>query len=234
MAGWYGFGAVFAMMDMLRHLFDPLTLLGMVAGIACVTLFQNGGSASWRALCALPTLRRADPVRDRDAARAALLRIDQIAQQRGLSCVDRVKTADPYLLEATRRLANCAAADQFEQWAAQTLADRAERHGAVRNVWLSVADAAPALGMAGTIIGMIGMFAAMEDPAALGPAMGLALLTTFYGVVIANMIAAPVAARLADRSEREIAWQRESAERMVAIARRETAPLRRAAIREVA
>ncbi|MET0249466.1 MAG: MotA/TolQ/ExbB proton channel family protein [Sphingobium sp.] len=222
------------MIDTLTHLFDPLTLLGMIVGIACVTLFQNGRAASWRALAALPTLWRADPARDRDAARATLLRIDQMAQQRGLSCVDRVKTADAFLTEAARRLAHCERAEQFDRWAAQALADRAERHGAARNVWLSVADAAPALGLAGTIIGLVGMFAKLDDPAALGPAMALALLTTFYGVVIANMIAAPIAARMADRSEREIAWQRESVERMVAIARRENAPLLRGSIREVA
>ncbi len=74
----------------------------------------------------------------------------------------------------------------------------------------------------------------MDDPAALGPAMALALLTTFYGVVIANMIAAPIAARLADLSERELAWQQEVVARMLGIARRENAPLRRASIREVA
>ena len=48
------------------------------------------------------------------------------------------------------------------------------------------------------------------------------------------MIAAPIAARLADLSERELAWQREVADRMLLIARRENAPLRRATIREVA
>lgn len=222
------------MVDTLAHLFDPLTLLGMIAGVACVALFQNGGAASLRALVALPTLLRADPNRDRDAARAAMLRVDQMAQQRGLACVDRVKTDDPFLLEATRRLANSERPEQFDRWAGHELADRAQRHGAVRNVWLSIADAAPALGMAGTIIGLVAMFAAMEDPAALGPAMALALLTTFYGVVIANMFAAPIAARLADRSERELAWQRECVERMLAIARRENAPLLRGAIREVA
>jgi chemotaxis protein MotA len=122
----------------------------------------------------------------------------------------------------------------FELWAAQALADRAQRHGAAHKAWLSIADAAPALGMAGTIIGLVGMFAAMDDPAALGPSMALALLTTFYGVVIANIIAAPIAARLADLSDRELAWQREVTDRMLAIARRENAPVRRAAIREVA
>jgi chemotaxis protein MotA len=222
------------MAELLIHLVDPLTLALMIAGIGLVVLFQNGLSATGRACLAFAPLLRADPARDRDAARAALLKIDQVAQLRGLACTDRVKTVHPFLTQATRKLANCESSEAFDLWAQQQLADRAQRHGAVRNVWLSVADAAPAMGMAGTIIGLVAMFAAMDDPAALGPAMALALLTTFYGVVIANMLAAPVAARLADLSERELAWQREMTQRMLGIARRENAPLRRGAIREVA
>lgn len=222
------------MIAIISHLFDPLTLAAMLVGIAAVALFQNGVSAMGGAMAALRLLLTADPARDRDAARAAMLKIDQVAQLRGLSCTDRVKTANIFLTEAARKLANSERTDMFELWAAQSLADRAQRHGAVHKAWLSIADAAPALGMAGTIIGLVGMFAAMDDPAKLGPSMALALLTTFYGVVIANIIAAPVAARLADLSERELVWQREVADRMLAIARRENAPLRRAAIREVA
>lgn len=222
------------MLDVLLHLFDPLTLALMIGGIALVILFQNGASASSRACQALRPLLRADPMRDRDAARAALLRVDQMAQLRGLACTDRVRTVHPFLTRAVRKLADCENSDAFDIWAQQQLADRAQRHGAVHNVWLSVADAAPALGMAGTIVGLVAMFAAMDDPAALGPAMALALLTTLYGVVIANMLAAPIAARLADLSDQELAWQKEAAQHMLAIARRENAPLRRAAIREVA
>lgn len=222
------------MIGILAHLFDPLTLGVMVAGIGLVALFQNGASALGRAIAALAPLLRADPDKDRDAARAAMLKIDQVAQLRGLACTDRVKTADPFLGEAARRLANSEKSEQFEIWAAQVLADRVRRHGSARNVWLSIADTAPALGMAGTILGLVGMFAAMDDPAALGPAMALALLTTLYGVVIANLIAAPVASRLADLSERELAWQQEAVGRMLAISRRENVPMRRASIREVA
>ncbi|WP_088184420.1 MotA/TolQ/ExbB proton channel family protein [Sphingobium sp. Z007] len=222
------------MIAIIGHLFDPWTLAAMLGGIVLVAMFQNGFGAMARAMTALHPLMTADPARDRDAARAAMLKIDQVAQLRGLSCTDRVKTANPFLTEAARKLANSERADMFELWAAQALADRAQRHGAVHKVWLSIADAAPALGMAGTIIGLVGMFAAMDDPAALGPAMALALLTTFYGVVIANLLAAPIAARLSDLSDRELAWQREVADRMLGIARRENAPVRRAAIREVA
>jgi chemotaxis protein MotA len=219
------------MIGLLAQLFDPLTLIIMIGGVGAVALFQNGGPAMGRGFAALVPLLRADP----DAtARAALLKIDQVAQLRGLACTDRVKTANPFLAEAARRLANSEKTEQFEIWAAQALADRARRHAGARNVWLSIADAAPASGMAGTILGLIGMFAAMDDPAALGPSMAIALLTTFYGVVIANVIAAPIASRLADLSERELAWQKEAASRMVAIARRENVTTLRAAIREVA
>lgn len=222
------------MIAMAGQLFDPLTLGVMIAGLMLVALFQNGLSAMGRALAALRPLVTADPLRDRDAARRAMLKIDQVAQLRGLSCTDRVKTADPFLTEAARKLANSDRIEHFDLWARESLADRAQRHGAARNVWLSIADAAPALGLTGTIVGLIGMFAAMDDPAKMGPAMALALLTTLYGVVIANILAAPVAQRLSDLSEAELAWQREVIERMLAIARRENAPARRAAIREVA
>ena len=222
------------MIGILAHLFDPLTMAAMLAGLAIVALFQNGVGALGRAGAALVPLLTADPDKDRDAARAAMLKIDQVAQLRGLACTDRVKTAVPFLARAARKLANSDRPEQFEIWAAQALADRARRHASARNVWLSIADTAPALGMAGTILGLIGMFAAMDDPAKLGPAMALALLTTLYGVVIANLIAAPVASRLTDLSERELAWQQETVDRMLAIARRETVPMRRASIREVA
>jgi chemotaxis protein MotA len=167
-------------------------------------------------------------------ARATMTKVDHIANLRGLQCTDRVRAADPFLAMAIRKLADLDNVDQFEMWAEQTLDDRRARHEKVHRFWMSVADTSPALGMAGTIIGLIGMFAAMDDPAKIGPSMALALLTTLYGVVIANFIALPVATRLADLSERELAWQHELASRMLRVARRETAPVRRASIREVA
>lgn len=226
-------------MGVIANIIDPATLALMMAGAFVIALLQNGLSDFSRAFGALMPLFRADPAGDRDAARAAMLQVDHLAQLRGLSCTDRactdkVKVAHPFLAQAVRKLANCDRIEQFDIWAEQALADRVQRHAVARNVWISVADAAPALGMAGTIIGLIGMFAAMDDSAAIGPSMALALLTTLYGVVLANLVAAPVAARLASLSERELAWQRELIQRMLAVARRENAPLRRASMREVA
>lgn len=216
------------------HFLNPLTLIGMVAGCVGVAMVQNGVRDVARSFAALRALVSADPDQDMLMARATMTRVDHMAGLRGLACTDRIKTASPFLGQAIRKLADTENVERFEMWAEQALADRAMRHEKVHKFWYSLADAAPALGMAGTIIGLVGMFGAMDDPARIGPSMALALLTTLYGVVIANFIAAPIAARLSDLSERELSWQRELCRRMIAVARRETAPVRRAGIREVA
>lgn len=221
-------------MQILSNLFNPLTLALMVGGCILIAIAQNGVATFFRAFSAISAFWRTDPDRDMLLARATMTKIDHIAGLRGLSCTDRVRAANPFLATAIRKLADADTVERFEIWAQQALSDRRIRHEKVHKFWLSIADCAPALGMAGTIVGLVGMFGAMDDPAKIGPAMALALLTTLYGVAIANFIAVPVAARLADVSERELFWQSELCDRMVRVARREIAPLRRASIREVA
>ncbi|HNR50586.1 MAG TPA: MotA/TolQ/ExbB proton channel family protein, partial [Deltaproteobacteria bacterium] len=62
---------------------------------------------------------------------------------------------------------------------------------------------APAMGMLGTLIGLVQMLQSMSDPSSIGPAMAVALITTFYGSILANMIALPMAGKLAMRSKEE-------------------------------
>jgi chemotaxis protein MotA len=222
------------MHELIGHLLAPLPLLAVLLGAFLVAWAQQGGAATGRAFAALGPLWRADPSADRDHARAVMLKVAEVAQLHGLAPTDRVRARNPFLAEAISQLANSRDADSFAGWANRILADREARHGEAIGVWNAVADAAPAMGMAGTIIGLIGMFAAMDDPAAIGPSMALALLTTFHGVVLANLVAAPIAVRLSRLDAAERGWQRELADRMVALARQESGPLRRKPMREVA
>jgi len=64
-----------------------------------------------------------------------------------------------------------------------------------------IGDAAPAFGMIGTLIGLVQMLSNLDDPAAIGPAMAVAMLTTFYGAVVANLIAIPIADKLEHKAE---------------------------------
>jgi chemotaxis protein MotA len=80
-----------------------------------------------------------------------------------------------------------------------------ERHASGKALFDSIGKYAPAFGMIGTLIGLVIMLQNMDDAAALGPAMAVALITTFYGALIANLVAMPIADKLAVRSADEIA-----------------------------
>lgn len=78
-----------------------------------------------------------------------------------------------------------------------------QRHEVGIRMFKNMAAMAPAMGMIGTLIGLVQMLANMSDPAAIGPAMAIALLTTLYGAVIANAFAQPMADKLARSTEIE-------------------------------
>jgi chemotaxis protein MotA len=71
-----------------------------------------------------------------------------------------------------------------------------ERHARAVAVLRKAAEIAPAMGLIGTLIGLVQMLGNLGDPSVIGPAMAVALLTTFYGAVLANMVLSPLAAKL--------------------------------------
>lgn len=77
------------------------------------------------------------------------------------------------------------------------------RHKSGASVWSALGDLGPAMGMIGTLIGLVAMLSNMDDPKSIGPAMAIALLTTLYGAMLANMIAIPFADKLTLRMEEE-------------------------------
>jgi chemotaxis protein MotA len=79
-----------------------------------------------------------------------------------------------------------------------------ERHRSGQSIFLTMGSFAPAFGMVGTLIGLINMLRELDSPDNIGPHMAVALITTFYGVLFANLICIPVAGKLAIRSEQEI------------------------------
>ena len=72
-----------------------------------------------------------------------------------------------------------------------------------RTYFKAIGDVGPAMGMIGTLIGLVQMLSNMDDPKQIGPAMAVALLTTLYGAILANMFAIPIADKLAVRSREE-------------------------------
>jgi chemotaxis protein MotA len=83
----------------------------------------------------------------------------------------------------------------------KTLAE--ERHASGAQIFAALTVMAPAMGMIGTLIGLVAMLANMDDPKSIGPAMAVALLTTLYGAVLANAITDPIADKLKLRAGEE-------------------------------
>ncbi|KXG75754.1 flagellar motor protein [Thermotalea metallivorans] len=79
-----------------------------------------------------------------------------------------------------------------------------ERHGSGRSLFETMGSLAPAFGMIGTLIGLVNMLKKLDDPKAVGPSMAVALITTFYGSVLANLLFIPIATKLKIRSKEEI------------------------------
>lgn len=78
-----------------------------------------------------------------------------------------------------------------------------ERHLTGSSIFAALADMAPAMGMIGTLIGLVAMLANMDDPKSIGPAMAVALLTTLYGAVLANALCGPISDKLKLRAAEE-------------------------------
>ncbi|MBW1960807.1 MAG: motility protein A [Deltaproteobacteria bacterium] len=98
--------------------------------------------------------------------------------------------------------------DGLEPQAIETIMDTEveflrERHQLGAEIFSTMGTFAPALGMIGTLIGLVQMLQSMDDPSAIGPAMAVALLTTFYGSVMANLVYMPIAGKLRTRSKEE-------------------------------
>jgi chemotaxis protein MotA len=95
-----------------------------------------------------------------------------------------------------------------------------EKYRAGEKVFSSLGDFAPAMGMIGTVIGLIQLLANMRDFEKLGPGMAIALLTTFYGLCLAHLLYLPIARLIADRRAQRAENLNLVAETMLKIARR--------------
>ncbi|MCD6430161.1 MAG: motility protein A [Deltaproteobacteria bacterium] len=126
---------------------------------------------------------------------------------------------DPFMRQGLVFLVDGLKAEMIEDILILDMESTRERHELGAHVFATMGTVAPAMGLVGTLIGLVQMLQTMDDPASIGPAMAIALLTTFYGAVLANFIFLPLAGKLRRRSQRELFSRRLITEGIVAIAR---------------
>jgi chemotaxis protein MotA len=213
------------MFALVERFFDPIAFLIVFGGTLLATMASASRGDILRAVRALHPLLAASPDRDGLVAEKAVRHIQRISEYKGIVCADRVRTPVEFVQRAAWRLAVGDGSDVFSTWAREDLDERQARHDGVIALWRQASEVAPAMGMIGTVLGLIAMFAQMNDTSAMGPAMATAMLTTLYGLFIAFVIAGPVAARLERLSRCERRWQERVIDRLETLAREEDAAI---------
>ena len=111
--------------------------------------------------------------------------------------------------------------DDIEFLLTQELDAEIERHKRSASITRRASEIAPAMGLIGTLIGLVMMLADLENPETIGPAMAVALLTTFYGAILGTIVMAPLAVKLEKRSNDEALTKRLIKVAAISIARQE-------------
>ncbi|MEM7432355.1 MAG: flagellar motor protein PomA [Pseudomonadota bacterium] len=125
------------------------------------------------------------------------------ARQGGLLALEDAEIADPFMKTGLGLLIDGHPAETVRAMLLKDLNETLKRHTDGQAIFKAIGDVGPAMGMIGTLIGLVQMLANMDDPKQIGPAMAVALLTTLYGAILANMFALPIADKLGVRSQEE-------------------------------
>lgn len=125
------------------------------------------------------------------------------ARKNGLLALEGKEVSDDFLQSGIQLLVDGHDPEVVRGLLNRDLNEAVKRHEVGSQIWKQMGDTAPAMGMVGTLIGLVAMLSNMSDPASIGPSMAIALLTTLYGAMVANMIALPISDKVALRRDEE-------------------------------
>ncbi|WP_394204849.1 flagellar motor protein PomA [Shewanella waksmanii] len=126
------------------------------------------------------------------------------ARKGGFLALEEAEITNSFMQKAVDMLVDGHDGDVVRDALEKDIALTEQRHKMGVGIFKALGDVAPAMGMIGTLIGLVAMLSNMDDPKSIGPAMAVALLTTLYGAIIANMIALPIADKLELRVNEEL------------------------------
>ena len=147
------------------------------------------------------------PVKPQDAMIERMVDLAGIARKDGMMALEGQETPDKFFEKGLQMLVDGADEAKLTAQLKQEIKAMKSRHEANQGVIKAWVDLAPAMGMIGTLVGLVLMLGNMADPKAIGPAMAVALLTTLYGAMIANTIFMPLVIKLKGYSAYETVYR---------------------------
>ena len=147
------------------------------------------------------------PVKKMEDMIERMVELAAMARKDGMMALEGQETPDKFFAKGMQLLVDGAdEAKLVGQMEAEIEAMKV-RHGDMQGCVKAWIDLAPAMGMIGTLVGLVIMLGNMSDPASIGPAMAVALLTTMYGAIIANVLFMPMLTKLENHSSYEVVYR---------------------------
>ena len=147
------------------------------------------------------------PVKKMDELIERIVELAGIARKDGMMALEGQEVPDKFFEKGLQMLVDGADETKLTDQLNKEVKAMKVRHEDMTGVFQAWVDLAPAMGMIGTLIGLVAMLGNMADPKAIGPAMAVALLTTLYGAMIANCIFMPIVTKLEGYSAHELLYR---------------------------
>lgn len=138
-----------------------------------------------------------------------IVELSKIARREGILALEKQakKMKEAYLNKGVELAVDGMEPDAIRGILENELIFTEDRHRKGAEIFTIMGTYAPAMGMIGTLIGLVQMLMVMDDPANIGPAMAVALITTFYGSLLANLLFLPIAGKLKVRRDDETKYK---------------------------
>ena len=200
------FGLIFASIDDIGAFIDTPSILIVLCGSAMVTMarsslaeFLSAGGVAGKCF-----MYKLDSPKD---LIETMVELATIARKDGMMALEGQEVPDKFFEKGLQMLVDGADETKLTDQLNRELKAMKTRHENSTGVFQAWVDLAPAMGMIGTLIGLVAMLGNMADPKAIGPAMAVALLTTLYGAMIANCIFMPIVTKLEGYSAHELLYR---------------------------
>ena len=158
----------------------------------------------------------------RDELIAKMVELSDLARKNGLMALEGQDVPDAFFRKGLQMLVDGADENKLVKQMTQEIKSMKVRHAEFQGAVKTWIDIAPAMGMIGTLIGLVLMLGNMSDPQAIGPAMAVALLTTLYGALVANVIFGPMLTKMQTYTANEVVYREMVLEGLRNIARGES------------
>jgi len=134
-----------------------------------------------------------------------MVELSKVAKREGILAIDRrlKDIKDDFLRKGLQLVVDGVEDANIDRILTLEVTNQQKRHRVGWEIFSEMGKYAPSFGMIGTLIGLIQMLASLDDPKTIGPKMAVALITTFYGSVLANLVFVPMSVKLKRRSQQE-------------------------------